>query len=157
MNDELRSDHISNPKELTTADLAEVAEQKERNINSEPRRDAPQIEHPDQVTLAGASAGVAAARAKIEEELGPLFSSDEANDLRGTWDRVQVKFVDEPRQAVEEADRLIATTMKRLAEIFAQERQRLEHQWDKGDNVSTEDLRLALRRYRSFFARLLRV
>jgi len=65
--------------------------------------------------------------------------------------------VDEPRQAVEEADRLIAATMKRLAEIFAEERQKLEQQWDKGDNVSTEDLRIALRRYRSFFTRLLRI
>jgi hypothetical protein len=62
-----------------------------------------------------------------------------------------VTFVDEPRQAVEEVDRLIAATMKRLAEIFAEERQKLEHQWDQGDNVSTEDLRIALRRYRSFF------
>jgi hypothetical protein len=65
--------------------------------------------------------------------------------------------VDEPRQAVEEADRLIATTMKRLAGIFSEERLKLEHQWDRGDDVSTEDLRVGLRRYRSFFSRLLKV
>jgi len=66
-----------------------------------------------------------------------------------------VSFVDEPRRAVEQADNLVAVTMKRLAEMFAEERARLEGQWDRGDNVSTEDLRLALRRYRSFFGRLL--
>jgi hypothetical protein len=65
--------------------------------------------------------------------------------------------VDEPRRAVEQADNLVAGTMKRLAEVFAEERGKLEGQWDKGENVSTEDLRLALRRYRSFFSRLLSV
>jgi hypothetical protein len=52
---------------------------------------------------------------------------------------------------------MVAATMKRLTEIFAEERQKLEQQWDRGDNVSTEDLRLALRRYRSFFSRLLSI
>jgi hypothetical protein len=68
-----------------------------------------------------------------------------------------VSFVDDPRRVVEQADSLVAVTMKRLAEMFAAERARLEGQWDRGDNVSTEDLRLALRRYRSFFGRLLSV
>jgi hypothetical protein len=63
--------------------------------------------------------------------------------------------VDEPRKAVEEADKLVASVMKRLAEGFANERSKLEKQWDRGDNVSTEDLRVALQRYRSFFDRLL--
>jgi hypothetical protein len=70
---------------------------------------------------------------------------------------VQSAFVDEPRKAVEDADHLVAAAMKRLAEMFAEERQKLEHQWDRGDNVSTEDLRIVLRRYRSFFSRLLSV
>ena len=65
--------------------------------------------------------------------------------------------MDEPWQAVERADHLVAEAMKRLAEMFAEERAKLEGQWDRGDNVSTEDLRLALRRYRSFFNRLLSV
>lgn len=93
----------------------------------------------------------------MERESGPLFSSNEANELRGRWDAIQVGFVDEPRRAVEQADNLVAGTMKRLAEVFAEERGKLEGQWDKGENVSTEDLRLALRRYRSFFSRLLSV
>ena len=66
-------------------------------------------------------------------------------------------FVDEPRRAVERADTLVAVAMKRLAEMFAVERAKLEGQWDRGDNVSTEDLRLALRRHRSFFGRILSV
>ena len=65
--------------------------------------------------------------------------------------------MDEPRRAVEQADSLVAGAMKRLAEIFADERGKLEGQWDRKESVSTEDLRLALRRYRSFFGRLLSV
>jgi hypothetical protein len=105
----------------------------------------------------GAAAGAATAPARGEEEHGPLFASEEANNLRARWDAIQVGFVDEPRKAVEDADRLVAAAMKRLAEMFADERQKLEHQWDRGDNVSTEDLRVALRRYRSFFSRLLNI
>jgi hypothetical protein len=85
----------------------------------------------------------------------PLFPDNELNDLRARWDKAQIGFVDEPRAAVEQADSLVATVVKRIAEQFAAERAELEHQWDRGDNVSTEDLRQALRRYRSFFDRLL--
>jgi hypothetical protein len=91
------------------------------------------------------------------EEAAPLFPSNEAADLRDRWTTIQAGFVDEPRNAVEQADALVAGAMKRLAETFAEERSRLEGQWDRGDNVSTEDLRLALQRYRSFFGRLLAV
>jgi hypothetical protein len=91
------------------------------------------------------------------DERTALFSPDETNSLRGQWDSIQVGFVDEPRQAVEKADALVAGAMKRLAEVFAAERERLEKQWDRGDSVSTEELRLALRRYRAFFGRLLSV
>jgi hypothetical protein len=85
----------------------------------------------------------------------PLFPAQEVDQLRERWNDVQAGFVDEPRRAVEQADSLVASAMKRLAETFAEERTRLEGQWDRGDDVSTEDLRLALQRYRSFFARLL--
>ena len=86
-----------------------------------------------------------------------LFPSNELQDLRTRWKDIQTGFVDEPRKAVEQADGLVASAMKRLAEVFAQERSGLEQQWDRGDNVSTEDLRVALQRYRSFFDRLLSV
>ncbi|HLY42576.1 MAG TPA: hypothetical protein VKR52_15275 [Terracidiphilus sp.] len=93
--------------------------------------------------------------AEADYQSTPLFSPGEATDFRARWDAVQVGFVDEPRHAVEEADGLVAAAMKRLAEMFADERQKLESQWGRGDQVSTEDLRVALRRYRSFFGRLL--
>lgn len=92
-----------------------------------------------------------------EEQSAPLFPGNEAKELHSRWYAIQVGFVDEPRQAVEQADALVAGAMKRMAEIFAEERARLEGQWDRGDNVSTEDLRQALRRYRSFFGRVLSV
>ncbi len=87
----------------------------------------------------------------------PLFAQTDAQDFRSRWERIQIGFVDEPRKAVEQADELVADAIKRLAEVFATERQKLEAEWDKTDNVSTEDLRVALRRYRSFFDRLLSV
>jgi len=86
-----------------------------------------------------------------------LLPDGEVADLRRKWDNVQAGFVDEPRRAVEDADALVAAAMKRLAEIFAAERSSLEGQWSRGDNVSTEDLRLALQKYRTFFGRLLTV
>jgi hypothetical protein len=90
-------------------------------------------------------------------ERAPLFSSDEGQEFRNRWSDIQAGFVDEPRKSVERADELVAAAIKRLAEIFADERNKMEHDWDRGEDVSTEDLRLALRRYRSFFDRLLSV
>ena len=107
--------------------------------------------------VGGASSAGAATAPAIDEQAAPLFSPEEAKDFRARWDAIQASFVDEPRQVVEQADTLVAVAMKRLAEMFAAERTKLEGQWDRGDNVSTEDLRLALRRYRSFFGRLLSV
>jgi len=92
-----------------------------------------------------------------EPERGTLFSTEETANLRSRWDAIQVGFVDEPRRSVQEADSLVATAMKDLAEQFAAERSTLEGQWDRSGDVSTEDLRIALRRYRSFFGRLLSV
>jgi hypothetical protein len=87
----------------------------------------------------------------------PLFNTSETETFRDRWHGVQGGFVDEPRQAVQKADELVATVIKRLAEVFADERSKMEHDWAKGQDVSTEDLRQALRRYRSFFDRLLSV
>jgi hypothetical protein len=89
------------------------------------------------------------------QETAPLFNEGEINNFRSRWGSVQTEFVDDPRRAVQEADQLVATVIQRLAEGFANERTSLEKQWDRGDNVSTEDLRVALQRYRTFFGRLL--
>jgi hypothetical protein len=68
---------------------------------------------------------------------------------------VQVGFVDDPQGTVKEADTLVAELMQRLAQTFAEERASLESQWERGTDVSTEDLRVTIQRYRSFFDRLL--
>jgi hypothetical protein len=87
----------------------------------------------------------------------PLFSESEMGEFRSQWFKIQTCFVDEPRETVKDADKLVATVMQRLAEGFANERSGLEKQWESSDNVSTEDLRVALRHYHSFFDRLLKM
>jgi hypothetical protein len=148
----------------TTAALVDdVSERTELKDEREPR--APATDLLREVRAGGAPAlgensvvPVAVADAlAADERATPLFSSDETKGLRARWDTVQGGFVDEPRHAVEEADALVVAATKRLAEMFAAERAALEGQWDRQETVSTEDLRLALRRYRSFFGRLLSV
>jgi hypothetical protein len=85
----------------------------------------------------------------------PLLSQEVCNHLQSEWTNIQAGFVDEPRQAVKKADELVAFAVKQLAETFARERSALESQWDREGDVSTEDLRVALTRYRSFFHRLI--
>jgi hypothetical protein len=89
--------------------------------------------------------------------LEPLFDESVDHDFRDRWREIQTGFVDEPRHAVEQADGLVAELMQRLAQNFSEQRNNLEHQWDASDKVSTEELRVALTRYRSFFERLLSV
>jgi hypothetical protein len=97
------------------------------------------------------------ARHKSRDAIGAFDDIEGCRGYRTRWSAIQTGFVDEPRKAVEEADALVAEVMKRLAEIFADERGQLESQWERADQISTEDLRLAMRRYRSFFERLLSV
>jgi hypothetical protein len=80
---------------------------------------------------------------------------DDADGFRRRWESIQSGFVDEPRQSIQEADALVDDVIRSLSEAFARERQGLEEQWSSGDDVSTEDLRRGLQRYRSFFNRLL--
>ncbi len=133
-------------KQLTTADVA-AAERRDRGMEA----------HGE----GGETARTTAAGTLVEEtETGtaaPLFSGDEGGRFRHRWNEIQTGFVDEPRQAVEQADGLVAEVMQRLVQIFADERKGLEAQWGRGGNISTEDLRQALRRYRVFFDRLLSV
>jgi hypothetical protein len=136
--------------------LAAVAELEPRPTAAEPQPSGVRAGVGPAFTV-GSVSFAGTATAPVTAELNPLFSTDETKSFRSRWDTVQGGFVDEPRQAVEQANVLVAEAMKRLAEIFAAERTRLDGQWDRGDDVSTEDLRLALQRYRSFFGRLLSV
>ena len=134
---------LLNDETLTTADIA----------HSEPIKLVPTPIVDEYSLLPGQTIPLPAKTATAAA--GQLFPDDELHNFRARWDQVQTSFVDEPRQAVEQADSLVANVVKRIAEQFSTERAQLEKQWDSGDNVSTEDLRQALRRYRSFFDRLL--
>jgi hypothetical protein len=132
------SELLLNDENLTTADIAHA----ENARDVQPSADDRTIQQTAPAPLKA-------------REASPLFPDEEMHNFRARWDQTQTSFVDEPRQAVEQADSLVANVVKRIAEQFANERAQLEKQWDRGDNVSTEDLRQALRRYRSFFDRLL--
>jgi hypothetical protein len=120
--------------ELTTADVANATKARERDVRQ-----------------TGEPMSVAA----NEDRAVAMYSEDQLHDLRARWDQIQGAFVDEPRGAVERADGLVADAISKLAEGFARTRAQLEEQWKRGDQVSTEDLRQALRHYRSFFTRVL--
>jgi hypothetical protein len=90
-----------------------------------------------------------------KEATGSLIPARQLDELRARWTTIQSSFVDEPRRAVEEADKLVASAVKQIEDLFAAERANLEKQWSRGDEVSTEDLRVALKHYRDFFDRVL--
>jgi hypothetical protein len=85
----------------------------------------------------------------------PLLPQQQIDLLREQWATIQTAFIDEPRRSVKDADALVASATRQLAEAFTNQRSQLEKQWSQGDQISTEDLRLALQQYRSFFSRLL--
>lgn len=153
-------------QELTTADLAGTNTpdterrpqlvRKDDNLVAE-NTATPDIAAHEEAFRENATRPASSFGGASEHAPTPLFSDNEVGDFRNRWSNIQTGFVDEPRRAVEDADNLVASLMKKLAEGFANERAGLEKQWDRGDNVSTEDLRVALQRYRSFFDRLLKV
>jgi hypothetical protein len=89
------------------------------------------------------------------DRLEPLFDPGREQELRERWHELQSRFVDEPRDTVSDADSLVAELLRDLAQSFDTARSKLEQQWSSGEDVSTEELRLTLQRYRSFFERLL--
>jgi hypothetical protein len=121
---------------LTTSDLAGTADDRSEEVGTT-------ADQPAQATNGR------------EQGYEPLLPGDQAEQFTSRWEKIQAGFVDEPRDSVEQADALVADLMRRLAAGFSDERKQLESQWDRGDDVSTEDLRVALTRYRSFFERLL--
>ena len=155
-------------QDLSTRDIAQSTE-------GRPEPDAAELEERDEAhgdaargdaaRTEAVQAQTAEADARRDETQGdqqqvtaahdPLLAADEGDRYRTRWQEIQVRFVDEPQQSVEQADMLVADLMQRLAAVFSDERGRLEAQWEGGDDVSTEDLRVALTRYRSFFDRLL--
>lgn len=156
------SDSLRNDETLTTADVARrptarevhAGAREQQAVNAGPSTTA--IPLPASSGTPSPQRGPVPVPANAEPaHPGPLFPDDELHNFRARWDQVQTSFVDEPKHAVEQADSLVANVVTRIAEQFSQERAKLEEQWSKGDNANTEDLRQALRRYRSFFDRLL--
>jgi hypothetical protein len=136
-------------------DVAAAVKPSDRSV-ARPAVDAPPAGPHAAGTPPQPAPGAAAPGSDLQER-DSLFHDHEASGFRTRWEAIQTGFVDEPRKAVEEADALVAQAVARLAEVFSDERAALERQWDRGDNVSTEDLRITLRRYRAFFDRLLAV
>jgi hypothetical protein len=163
--------NMKDKNRLSTADLARMSEYEapqtgDRVVNRadvEPHTDRAEsmwsqaVEHPP--AERGRAGDPPDQRAANTAEMHDvrLFEDIDMSQMRSRWSDIQASFVDEPRKAVEQADSLVAETMQRLAQTFAKAREGLEHQWDRGDNVTTEDLRITLQRYRSFFDRLLSV
>jgi hypothetical protein len=129
----------------TTTDPAERATQ-------QPMDHAPTVEPPTAET-ATPPKDLERPRSGYQE----LFVVDDLSGLKARWTEVQAAFVDDPRECVQKADGLVSDVVDKLTAGFAQARSRLEEQWDRGEEVSTEDLRIALKRYREFFERLLAV
>ena len=126
-------------------------EQEGQQEQTEQQEDTGQTEHEEQAQQE---------TRRDEEQDGQdeaLFADDEAQSLRSRWEDVQRGFVDEPREAVQKADDLVSDLVEQLTKGFAETRSGLEEQWNKGEEASTEDLRVALTRYRAFFQRLLKV
>jgi hypothetical protein len=130
----------------STADLAERETEQQDEQGGEARGD-----------LGGELQERAEATGRDTEsaQLQPLLVETRIEHYRARWSELQPRFVDEPRETVSEADSLVAELMQDLATSFNDARSKLEEQWSRGEDVSTEDLRVALQRYRSFFERLL--
>jgi hypothetical protein len=145
---------------LSTADFAGVNEapqaRDERNrLERERTVQQDRAMRDDRMTQVETAQRASAPGATQAEPLAELFPEDAAAGFRSRWDAVQIGFVDDPKQAVKQADELVAQVMKSLAESFSRQRSTIEGAADAGNDASTESLRIALQRYRSFFHRLL--
>ena len=138
------TEHFEN-RDPSEADIADAPNPRSRDAEDQGRRIEREVDLRDRTTRADDYEGMRLLPDEIVEELRPR------------WADIQASFVDEPRRAVEKADALVADAIRRLSEAFADARADLERDWDRGGDVSTEDLRVAFRRYRTFFDRLLEV
>ena len=160
---------MTDETKLSTADIARGTSTTEE----ERARDAQQMDqtstesstfnqsrstdHGTNRSMDGATAPARRVERADDDDSAPLFSGSDSEAFRSRWIEIQAGFVDDPRSSVERADGLVAEVIKNLADAFATERGGLEQRWQQGGDPSTEDLRVALRRYRTFFDRLLSV
>ncbi|MDX3095563.1 hypothetical protein PV703_04535 [Streptomyces sp. ME01-24h] len=156
----MERERVSRGSGLATEDLAETHAPSGAPPDRPAERASKPPEFPGESTESRGEppadeAAAAPARDTAADEAPRLLGSDDEDHFRSRWQRIQSEFVDDPRDAVHAADELVADVMQKLASTFAQHKQGLEGQWTRGEEVNTEDLRTALRRYRSFFNRLL--
>jgi hypothetical protein len=144
----MNTETVETDKTLSTADFAAAGNRRAESTAMAPARAAADADGDGRIERHE--------ERHEDQDLAALFTPEMAGDFRSRWDAVQIGFVDDPRQAVQKADELVAQVMKNLAESFADERERFEQQMNSADgSASTENMRVALRRYRSFFQRLL--
>ncbi|MFD4431189.1 hypothetical protein [Nocardia sp. NPDC058497] len=142
---------------LSTEDLAQPHDRATEEAD-QPQTEAPAFPGGSTPTRGSAepeSQAETTAAPTEEDETPQLLTTEDEEGFRERWREVQNKFVDDPRDAVLTADTLVAEVMQTLATTFAEHKQELEGQWNRGERADTEDLRMALRHYRSFFNRLL--
>jgi hypothetical protein len=139
------------PPVVTREDIADAkprAEQVEQAVEERPKQVPTQTAPPEET---------APAEAHAKRQREGLFEGDRSAELHRRWTEVQSRFVDDPREAVKSADALVDEVIRDLSALFTDERSKLEAHLGKNEDASTEDLRVALRRYRAFFERLLSI
>jgi len=153
-------DETGEHRDLGTTDRYDTMDDEPRAMTDE--RDLPDAEsHAGTTRLDDEPAATTSATAHMGPSNGDdapleLFGADEIDRFRDEWRDLQGRFVDDPQEAVQGADHLVAEVMKSLATTFTEHKHELEGQWrQEGSEAHTEELRQALRRYRTFFNQLL--
>lgn len=141
----------------TTPPSSEREAERPRLVETKDRRTDFRTDEGTEKMAATSSRQAETTDVKAEAEADQLFPKHELEQLQARWDAIQTAFVDEPRSAVHDADQLVSTVIQRLGEVFSDQRSNLDKKWNRGEDGSTEDLRLAFQRYRSLFRRVLTV
>ena len=144
-------------RESRPAETPVTTEAADAPIETEPTRSSEPVETAEPTMGLESRPGTVDSTESVGTADQMLFADSELSGMRNRWTEVQSAFVDDPRDCVQKADGLVADVVDKLTAGFSQARSRLEEQWDRGEEVSTEDLRIALKRYRDFFERLLAV
>jgi hypothetical protein len=150
---EAHHDHLADHGELDDDDAVDTASTDTVSGDEAPVEDEP-VEEPVSGTPVAEAAPADRAPASNDVPVTQLFAAEEVQGFRDNWQEIQIAFVDDPKNAVSQADELVAAVIQSLAATFAEHKSELESQWNQGE-AATEDLRLALRQYRSFFNQLL--
>ena len=130
-----------------------------RNLNEPPRRERdidPGTTKADSTGKSPTERDVLNFR-RAKDEGQTLLAEREASGLRSEWDTVMASFIDDPRTAVEDADKLVSEAIQRVTQVFTEERSKLGQKWSDSKDASTEDLRHSLQDYRALFSRLLSI